>query len=712
MFSQNWYRVADLAPRLRGHVQIHDHVYRGIVWRIVEDPQAGRFHRLTPAAYFIVAMMDGRRRMREIWDLTEARFGAETPTQDDVIRLLAQLHAADLLLGQNLPDLAELDRRASDHAHKMLMSRVKNPMALRIPLFDADRFLATTLPLVGWLFTPLGAVLWLGLVIAGGVQAALHWPELTGNLSDRVLSTGNIAVLVLVYPMIKAVHELGHAYAVKKWGGEVHEIGLMFLVFLPVPYVDASASIAFRHWWQRAVVGGAGIAVELGLAAAAILIWVQTEPGLVRAALFNVALIGSVSTILFNGNPLLRFDGYYVMADLLGIPNLATRANKYLGYLVQRYGFGMEEAETPARARGERRWFVFYAIASFFYRISVMIAIGVFVASQFFVIGVVLALLVVWNMALWPLAKGLWFVVGHQATRRCRRRAVAVTAGAAAMMAALVFALPMPQATRAQGVVWLPEGAAVRTGTTGEVAELLARPGDRVAAGDPLLRLSDPRLDALLRVQQAHLTDLRTQFASAAVSDPPTARLIAAEVARAEDELGRMQDRRSALTVRAGRDGTWEVAGANDLIGQFLGRGDAVGTILSPNDRTVRVVVPEADIDLIRSGTRAVEVRLATDMGTVLGARILREVPAGDRVLPSLALSRQGGGRFALDPDSRDGPRALQQLFQFDLEIDAPGAHTLYAGARVHARFAHPDSPPATRLWRGVRQLFLRSFDV
>jgi len=130
---------------------------------------------------------------------------------------------------------------------------------------------------------------------------------------------------------VKALHELGHAYALKHWGGEVHELGLMFLVFLPVPYVDATGSASFGQKWQRALVGAAGIIVELLLSAIALFIWLNAEEGLVRAFAFNVMVIGGVSTVFFNGNPLLRFDGYYILSDLVEIPNLGDRSKRYLG---------------------------------------------------------------------------------------------------------------------------------------------------------------------------------------------------------------------------------------------------------------------------------------------------------------------------------------------------------------------------------------------
>jgi putative peptide zinc metalloprotease protein len=211
------------------------------------------------------------------------------------------------------------------------MQNLKSPMSLRIPLVDPDAFLTRTVGYFRPLFGTSGLLLWLALVLPAVVLAGEHWAELTGNIADRVFATENLLLLSLCYPLVKIVHELGHGYAAKLNGREVREMGVMFLLFYPVPYVDASAANALRDKKQRALIGAAGMVSELAVAALATYAWVLLEPGLARAIAFNVMLIAGVSTLLVNGNPLLRFDGYYILADLIEVPNLGARANKYWG---------------------------------------------------------------------------------------------------------------------------------------------------------------------------------------------------------------------------------------------------------------------------------------------------------------------------------------------------------------------------------------------
>ncbi|HEX9181534.1 MAG TPA: hypothetical protein VF859_14135, partial [Burkholderiales bacterium] len=467
--SPSWYRVAELRPRLRSHARLNRHLYRGQVWYVIEDRISRRSHRLNPPAYHVAGLMDGRRTMQEIWDAAVARFGDDAPTQDEVIRLLGQLHFADILQCEVTPDVDELLRHSHRISRRTWLATVMSPLAIRFPLFDPERALERWLPWYRPLFGAAGALLWLLVVGWGLTLAAQHWGELTRDVTDRVLAPQNLLVMALVFPLLKALHELGHACAVKAWGGEVHELGIMLLVLMPIPYVDASAASAFPEKSRRVLVGAAGMVVELFLASLAMMLWLEVEPGLVRSVLYNVILIAGVSTILFNANPLLRFDGYYMLSDLIEIPNLRQRAGQYLAATLERRLLGTQPPAPDATPR-ESAWLVFFAIASFLYRIFITFSIAVFIAGKYLVVGVVLALWVVVASVVLPLVKLVGFIALSPRLRRHRVRAVAASAAAGTVLALCVFALPLPLWTNVEGVVWVPEQAVVRAGADGFVA--------------------------------------------------------------------------------------------------------------------------------------------------------------------------------------------------------------------------------------------------
>ena len=711
LFSPSWYRVAGLKPRIRAHAAIHRHAYRGQVWFVLQDQASGRSHRFSPAAHHFIGLMDGSRTVQEIWEATSKRLGDAAPTQEEVIRLLGQLHSADALLCDVPPDGAEVFRRHQRHERMEWRRRLWTPLALRFPLWDPDRFLERTLPWARPLFGWLGALVWLAVVGTGMVLMVSHWTDLTENVVDRVLAPQNLLLLWLVYPLVKALHELGHAYATKKWGGEVHEIGIMLLVLVPVPYVDASSAWGFRDKGKRMVVGAAGIAVEAFLAALALFVWLSVESGAVRAVAYNVMLIGGISTLLFNGNPLLRFDGYYVLADAIEIPNLGTRANKYLGYLFQRYLFGAADAESPAASAGERAWLLFYGIAAFLYRMFIMFVIILFIAGKFFIVGVLLAIWAVATQVAVPVGKSLNFLVSSPGLRRQRGRALGASFVVVLAALALLFVIPAPSWTRAQGVVWVPEEAQVRAGTEGFVERLLATPGSDVVRGQPLIEASDPFLRTRVAVLEAQLRELAAQYDALVSEDRVQAAMVREEIAAVAANLARSREREAQLILRSPASGRLVVPNAVDLPGRFLSKGQLVAYVVEPKPLTARVAIGQDDIALVRARTREVEVMLAEWGADPFRAEIRREVPGASRQLPSAALGSMGGGPYAVDPRDNQGVTTLGRVFQLELALPAE-VSAAYLGARVFVRFDHGYEPVGFQVYRAMRQLFLRHFDV
>ena len=726
LFSPDWYRVADLRPRLRPRAALHRREMRGRLWHMAQDHQSGRFYRLSPAAYLMVCLLDGRRTLREAWEMVGRRHGAAQPTQEETILLLAQLHRADLLVGELPPDIAEVARRGERIQRHALLMRLRNPLALRLPLFNPDRFLDATMKLVRPIFSLPGLLVWLALVGTGLTLAGLHRAELTADMLDRALTLHGITLVLLAYPLVKAAHELGHAYACKRWGGAVHEMGVMLLVLFPVPYVDASAATAFPRIWQRALVGAAGIMVELALAAVAMMVWVEASSGAVRALAFNVMLIGGVSTLLFNGNPLLRFDGYYVLCDLIGLPNLAQRGSRYMLYLLQRYGFGQTTLHSPAETAGEKRWLVGFTLASVSYRIMLTLGIALLLASRFLVVGALLGCWSVASLMIWPLLKGVGHVARSPRLAGRRSRAILTTLVLAAVPALLLFGISMPYGTLAQGVVQVPEAAMLRASTEGVVKRVLAAPGAALHQGDPILELEEPALPAALAVVKAQRDELQLRLDAVLLTDQVSAELLREQVRRAEAAVALGQVRMGELIIRAPRDGVLVLPDASDLPGRFLRRGDLLGDVLQPGDVTIRTVVPQDRIDLVRERTASVEVRPAYAVFHPMPATISRELPSAVHEMPSAALGLAAGGDIAIDPTDASGRRAFEQAFLVDVVpagvvggaagSGAAGSGAMaghvWIGGRAYVRFDHGDEPLGWRLLRALRQLFLHRLDV
>ncbi len=711
LYSPSWYRVAGLKPRLRSHVDLRRHHYRGELWYVLLDHVSGKVHRFTPSAYGVIGLMNGSRTVQEIWDLLKRQGREELPTQEEIIQLLSQLHTSDLLQSNVPPDTRELLERFEQQQKMKWQQSLGSPFAIRIPLFDPEKLIRSLSPLGRVLFSKGGLFLWLAILTTAVFNAAPHWGELTLNITDRILAPKNLILLWLTFPVVKCFHEFGHALAVKRWGGEVHEMGIMLLVFNPIPYVDATSASAFPGKWQRIAVGAAGMMVELFIASVALLAWTGMEPGTARAIAYNVVLIAGISTVLFNGNPLLRYDGYYILSDLLEIPNLGPRGISYLGYLCKRYLLRIKDVDEPIATSGEKVWFVVYTVAAFIYRIFIYLLIILFVAGKFFAVGVIIALWGIFTILVLPVKRAVSSFFEDEAMREKRGRAMAIAFTLAVFSMLLLFYVPFPLRTMAEGVTWIPEHSFVRAGTDGFVERLMVSPGARVRKGQVLISCYDPLLPAEVKVLESRVSELRIAYGVYRVQDRVKAEMTREEIKAAEKKLARARERFSELEIRSPAEGTFIVPTPEDLPGRFLHHGELVAYVIRPSEARVRLVIPQSAIDLVRNRTRQVNVRPTDNIDLIIPAVIRREVPGATDMLPSPALGTAGGGSVPIDPRDTSGNRSFQRLFEIELELaDTVNIHIF--GNRVYVLFDHGCEPMGFQCYRGIRRMFLKRFHV
>jgi putative peptide zinc metalloprotease protein len=708
LFSTRWYRVAGVHPSLRAHVRVSRHVYRGQTWYLLQDAASGRHHRVDETAFHFIGRMDGSRAVDEIWHSMFNSLGERSPTQDDTIEMLCQLNENGLLQCEITPDVAELFRRGRQRTRKRRMAML-NPLAFRVPLMDPDGLLNRLAPLARCIFHPLTALLWGAIVLSAILSAAANWEPIRAFAAVHMMTPRYLMLMWICYPFIKALHELGHGMAVKAWGGEVREAGVSLLLLVPAPFVDASAASAFPEKYRRMAVGAAGIMVELFLAAIAFFVWTRVADGTVRDIAFVIMAVGGVSTVLFNGNPLLRFDGYYIFSDLLDIPNLGPRSNGYISYLAQRYLLGVPNATSPVTGRGEAPILFFYAVLSFAYRWLVTGFIVMWAGGISFWLGMLIAAGAVYSMLMQPLMRIVTFLRQAPQLQRNRSRGMAIAGGVGIAVLVLVCFVPFPFISHAQGVVWLPEQARVRAATEGFVTEVLARDGQEVEVGDPIVVLSDPDLLAEREGVLATIQGLDVQYTREIGINAARAKSIAEEAAAKRAELATLDQRVASLHVSSGERGTLVMPRAQDLPGTFVAKGTILAHVLRPEQIRIKVAVWQEDSGLIRGGAKEVEVKLADMPNQVLIGRLSGEVPAATVYLPTAALGDRAGGPIVTDPSDKEGTKTLEPMFMYELLLDTKTLERV--GGRASVRFDHGARPLAFQMQRRLQQLFLKQFN-
>lgn len=712
LFSSSWHLVANLKPQLAKQARVYRHRYRGRQWFVIHDQPSGKYHRFTPAACQFIGRMDGRATVNELWEQSnnEATQG-DFCTQNEVVEILVQLHQAGLLFSDLPADAKALFRKYRKKKREIWRQYAMSPLSLKVPLFNPDGILDRLSPVFTLFFTRAGAILWLAAVLPAAVLALQHWSELTENFAEQVLASSNLLVLMFVYPVVKTIHEFGHAFAVRRWGGRVREMGLMFLLFIPVPYLDASASIAFGSRWRRAIVGMAGMMAELLVAAGAMYFWVSAEQGVARAVAYNVMVVAGVSTLIVNGNPLLRYDGYYILCDLLDMPNLAQRGTKYWTWLLDRYVYGAEDLIPLPESRAEKWWMALYKPLAFVYRIFISLTIAIFMAAQYFIIGVILAIWTLVMLVAMPAWKSYKHLAESASIQRRRERAIRLTLGFMALVAAVLLWLPVPSYTVVQAVVWLPDEAIVRARNDGFLRQWGAEQGEMVESGEVLFYLTSTELDTSAAVAQERVKELEIQLRAQEFVNPVEAEVTRNQLQQENMRLQELQQSLQNLVGVAKQAGRLSVQDMQNQPGRFYRKGEIVAYVFRPSDLLIRAVVGQDDVDRVRNHTERVKVRFSDSLHKISPVAVLRPPHAAVNELPSPALSVQQGGEIPA-VTGQDGKTQTQQgIFLTDLALPED-FHPVAFGERAYVRFEHPWESLATQGYRRVRQLFLSKYNV
>jgi putative peptide zinc metalloprotease protein len=513
--------------------------------------------------------------------------------------------------------------------------------------------------------------------------------------------------------LIKTIHEFGHAIACRRYGGEVHTMGIMFLLFTPIPYMDATSSWAFRSRWHRALVGGAGMIVEVFVAAIATFVWANTGQGVINSVAYNMIFIASVSTLLFNANPLLRFDGYYILSDLLDIPNLHQRGTAFIRHLWEKHIFGIKDTQNPARSRKEAAWLGVFSVSSNIYRVFVFAAILVFVADRFLILGVLMALACVISWVIIPIGKLVVYLASSPKLERTRPRALMIVGAIAAALIVLLDVIPFPHRFRAPGVVQAVQHSVIVPDTGGIITAVLTPNGSLVESGQPLIELTDRELDLQIQSAEAELAQSLALELRALEKQTADLKPIATRVKAVEDLLASLHERREALVVRAPHAGRWIAPDIANLTGSWLVRGAPVGEVINESGTFFTAIVSQEEASrLFTNEIGGSAVRMKGQAGEEVPVTSRLIVPAERQSLPSAALGWRGGGEVPVELQDDSGVKASEPFFEVRASLDMVPGVSLLQGRSGYIRFELPPEPLLPRWIRKLRQILQNRYGI
>ena len=704
IFHESWYRLAESKITLRASVRVHRQVYRGVLWYVLYEPFTNQYYRLPQGAYEFISKLSSRKTVGEVWnDLLNS--GMENvPSQGEVIEMLSQLYQSNMLLYEGVDDGMMLFDRNKKKVQKKVKATLLNIFFLKVPVFDPEFLLRRLKWLINILLSVPFALVWLAAIIV----AAKYGIENFDTLKDQThgfLSPSNIGWVYVCTVIVKLLHEFGHSAVVKKYGGEVHTVGVMFMLLAPLPYMDASASWSFRKKWHRVFVGAGGMLFEFFIAAVALILWANLGGGILKALAYNVFIICSISTVLFNINPLMRFDGYYILTDLLDMPNLQQRSVSHLKYLLERYVFRKYDAENVAESWNERFVYTFYGIASAIYRFFLFAGLVIAISEHYLILSFIMGTLLCLTMLVIPFGKFLKYIFAGPALAQVRGRAVFTTLFVLASLVGVLFYLPVPDTFTAPGVIEATRYENGIVGESGMVTDVKHISNDYLHVGDTLMVLKNPELDYKIEEKQGEISEANQMYYRALENAPENMLPIKIRLNVLNQGLNDLLERQKRLTLVAGMDGVLSAGDIENYVGKYIKKGDSVGLLLDTNSFDFVAVVSQEDVSRLFSGvTHKTSIRLNGDAFTELSTDSIQVIPTAQDKLPSNALGWHGGGDIETKTNGYSEQTAEPVYLVRTKLLDKDGRVLKMHGRSGKIRFDLGTKPLALQGIRKVRQ--------
>ena len=673
--------IKSLSVQLRSDLHISRQISDGEPIYVVHDPIAFQTHRLTKLQYTIAVHFSRQRTVSEA--LTELmQRGRLQPEQEALyIDLVANLYKASIVVlpihqGEKIYDQFEKTRTLRRK------NRLMSALFLRLPLSNPDRFLSRTLAFVAWAFTRWFFIAWLLAGVAGVAIVAMNFREFTEPLNG-ILAPDNLPILWIVFVALKLWHELGHGYACKRFGASVPEMGTILIVGNPLAYVDATAAWSLPERWKRLVVMCGGMYFESLVAIPAVFIWIAVGGhGTIGAIAYQVVIMASAVTILFNANPLMKFDGYFILSELVRIPNLRARADAQIRRLLKALVLGIRvgETELPATAA----FLVAFGFSSMLYRVTLVLSIAMLIAAKLPAVGIAIGAYYVGSTLLGTIRRVGTYLLSHAETAAVRVRARFVAFLLFLGMPGLFAFVPVPFGIATFGVVGSDVEHHVRVETPGTLLSPLTTPGMSVEPGDELFRLQSETLVDQFEITTERLHEATLKWKIARERD-------LAESARIESDIQNLLYRRDEaarrvthLQIEAPVSGTVARSRAPFEVGTFLPVGESVALIID-GEPVVRAWLTQDQLDHLRrdaSETR-VDIRVAGQFATIPG-RLRSISPAATARPPDLALTSMGGGAIVVDPETN---LPLNTLFEVEIVPESQALTVDHHGRRVAISF-------------------------
>lgn len=687
-------------PQLHPQCTVTSRTIRTETWMIIKNPMTAQHVRVHQSLWTSVLQLDGTCTVQQWIERNTKVFDKK-----QLLTLLMQLQNADMVS-------CNADHILNQPFSRGFFSRF-NPLSVRLALFNPTGLLDILVRISASVPTRVLSGLYCFLVCYAIYVLSISWADVV-QFWKGFDGRSQVWWVLLLYPLTKCLHELAHGLSLRRRGGDVPEAGVSFLVLFPLPYVDATDSWTLPRK-DRMHVTAAGMLIDVLLASFGLLLWYHLESGVLANLAFTLSLLGFASVVLFNANPLLKFDGYYLLEDALDAPGLARRSVAYYRHIFKRFILSVKDDNPPPVARRERRWLLLYGLLSTIYRFFIVAVISRYLILTLHEIGVVLSLFAIIPLFVLPIYRFAHYLTLSGDLVEKRGSSVAIVCVLVMSVAAFLATVPFPSSTRTQGVVWVDQQAEVYAGQTGVIESLLVDDGNSVIKDQPIIKLESPELAHEIDRKRAAVKLARIEVARHRQYDLVQAQTAMLQVNLLESELKDIENKFQNLVVRAPESGKLALDKNQTILGAYIEQGDLLAYVVDNDERVVRAVVNQVSLGEIEKGVADAYVRFPHAMSMRVKAEVSKQVPSGNNQLPSVALANVGFGGVDIKAGV-DGQmvQTLEKVFHLELTLfsEEQRLEAIPMGTRAYVTLEHKPEPLGARWLRISRRLLLRHLSV
>ncbi|MEM9940473.1 MAG: HlyD family efflux transporter periplasmic adaptor subunit [Planctomycetota bacterium] len=660
--------------------------YQDTYYFHIENPSTSKFYRISYPEYVFVSQFDGKTSYAKAFAISAQTLGQEALTESKAEELIFWL------LKNQLATLADhsVDFQTASASQSVPWYQNLNPFWIKLPFGDPTKIFRWLEPRTRWMTSSVAIGLGVLLILLGLVFGIQNF-ELIYRSSTSVIAPQNLAFSLIIWCLLKILHELAHGIACLKHGGSVRDCGLILVLFAPMAYVDVSSSWRFKSRWKRIGVAAAGMYAELLVASMCLFLWFLTPSAILKQQLVNVIVLAGVTTVLFNANPLMRFDGYYLLSDLLKIPNLFASGSEAFREQMRWVFLGLKSNRNCVEIRNHKSVILLYGYLAAAWKIFICVGLSIAAASLFHGLGIVIAIVGVVSWVVKPFQR---IVETLLHTQKTRPHAVVRTVGISICLLITILTawlmVPNPFSANCPCIVDFQDGLKIRSESFGFVSELHVQDGEWVEKGDPILTITNPELQTELVELKSELEIHQTRERIAIESgDPNAAQLAYADCVATKKLLDGKRDELRHVTLIAPREGKIIIPRIGELVGKFIQKGEQVATINDDVAKEIRLSISPDQVDFL-PGLEGKKITVVFGSRRRISAELVRLNPKASQHIDEEKLIAPNGGSLAVHESSPDqnGGASFKLVDPQVIAIAVPhsdNAKSLFAGERGYA---------------------------